>query len=75
MANILLITPQFQVAKIPFLDGEFVPTHFMLQWSWGSGEQLSFNQRRWNFYDFGGWIQGPITLDLISYSFVKFVTF
>ena len=32
----LLITPQFQLAKFPFLDGEFVHVHFKLQWSWGS---------------------------------------
>ena len=44
-----MITPQFQLAKLPFPDGDFVHAHFTLQR--GSGEQLLYNGC-WNLYDF-----------------------
>ena len=57
----LLITPQFQLAKFPFLDGEFALVHFTLQRSWGSGEQLSCggcDWSCWNLCDCGDGFKG-----------------
>ena len=47
----LLITSQFQLPKFSFLNGEYVPVQFALQWSWGSGKQWSCGNHDWSCWN------------------------